>query len=280
MRIYVQMIIDYIEDHIEEPLTIEGISNHVGYSRFYLHRLFLAYTGYSIMDYLRSRKMQYALRSLKNGQRVLDVALAYGYASERSFRRAFKLIYHESPSIMRTRDFSLERKINLEKIGGIQVLPYLSEVKTVKLKAYFAVGHQVISRNPEEESIRYMRDYRLRKGLDPISEIGSDVPVGSNESDQGKHGYVQYLVLSKEDFFKPHDENLIKKKVEASTYIMLKIEDPFKNPFERIPNGFKKLIHHLNEHNAYNEDLSIGSFEESVKTMHESYMNIYIAIKT
>jgi len=51
------------------------------------------------------------------------------------------------------------------------------------------------------------------------------------------------------------------------------------NPFERIPNGFKKLIHYLNEHHEYNDELEIGSFEEEVETMSGTYMNIYIAVK-
>jgi AraC family transcriptional regulator len=280
MKTYMQTIIDYIEDHIEEPISIEEISAHVGYSRFYLHRLFLTYTGYSIMDYVRTRKMQYALCSLKKGEKVIDVALQYGYASERSFRRAFRLVYQASPSIMRTRDFSLPGKIILGEIGGIRMLPYLSEVKTVKLKEYYAIGHQVISQDPEEESISHMRAYRLKKGLDPISEIGSDVPVSSTDSDRGKHGYVQYLVLPEDDFKRVEDDYLIKKRVEASTYIMLRIDDPFNDPFERIPNGFKKLVQYLNAHHAYNDSLSIGSFEEAVTTMHQTYMNIFIAIKS
>lgn len=279
MKRYMQNIIDYIEEHIEENINIEDISKYIGYSRYYLHRLFTIYTGVSIMDYVRIRKMQYARAALKDGSNVIDVAFMYGYRSERSFRRAFKMVYKDTPSKIRKDDFSLPEKIILHELGGIKMLPYLSEVNTLKLKKYYAVGHQVISKDPESESIDYMVAYKLEHKLHPISEIGSDVPVSSKESDQGLRGYVQYLVLSKEEFDRVKDETIIKKEVETSKYIMLKVDEPFLDPFERIPNGFKKLIHYLNEHHEYNDALSISSFEEEVETMSGTYMNIYIAVK-
>ncbi len=279
MKSYMQAIIDYIEEHIEEPICIEDIAVHLGYSRFYLHRLFMMYVGITIMDYVRIRKMQYARNALTNGQSVIDTAFQYGYNSERSFRRACKMVYQKTPSKIRKEEFSLPKKIILEELGGIKMLPYLSEVKTLKLKKFYAVGYQVVSKEPEGESIDYMTEYKFKHKLHPISEIGSDVPVSSSESDQGLRGYVQYLVLNEEEFHGVKDENIIKKVVEPSSYIMLTIDEPFMNPFERIPNGFKKLMHYLEEHHAYNNALEIGCFEEEVQTMSGTVMNIYIAIE-
>lgn len=279
MKDYMQAIIDYVEDHIKEPITIDDVANYIGYSRYYLHRVFSVFLGLSIMDYVRVRKMQYARKALKEGQTVLDIALEYSYSSERSFRRAFKMVYKESPSKIRKHPFSLPKKIVLEEVGGIKMLPYLSEVKEVKLKEYYAVGYQTVGKEPEGEVIDYMTDYKFEKKLHPISEIGSDVPVSSEESDQGLRGYVQYLVLRKSEYDQIKDTNLLKKEVGASKYIMLTIDEPFKDPMERIPNGFKKLIDYLEKHHTYNDLLTISSFEEEVETMAGTTMNIYIAVK-
>ena len=279
MKSYMQAVVDYVEDHIHESITMDDIEAYIGYSRYYLHRVFSVFLGLTIMDYIRIRKMQYARADLVKDSTILEIALDYGYRSERSFRRAFKMVYQDAPSKLRKEDFSLPEKIVLDKVGGIKMLPYLSDVKEVRLKEYYAVGYQTVGKEPEGEVIDYMTNYKFEKKLHPISEIGSDVPVTSEESDQGFRGYVQYLVLKQDEYDQIEDANLLKKEVEASKYIMLTIDEPFKDPMERIPNGFKKLIDYLEKHHTYNDQLAISSFEEEVETMRGTKMHIYIAVK-
>lgn len=278
MKTYMQAIINYIEDHIEACISMEDIVSYIGYSRYYLHRLFMIYTGMSIMDFVRIRKMQYARTALSDGKNVINLALQFGYQSERSFRRAFKMVFNQPPSKFKKDDYSLPEKIVLNELGGIKMLPYLSEVKEIKLKKYYAIGYQAISKEPEADSINYMEEFKLKHQLHPISAIGSDVPVDASNSDKGYRGYIQYLVLNEKEYQQIDHKDIIKKEVQASKYIMLKIDEPFVDPFERIPTGFKKLIHYLRENHQYNDQLDIGSFEEEVETMHETYMNIYIAV--
>jgi len=71
----------------------------------------MVYTGMSIMDYIRIRKMQYAQTELTKGKKVIDIALQLGYSSDRSFRRVFKMVYHQPPSKIRKDDYTLPEKI-------------------------------------------------------------------------------------------------------------------------------------------------------------------------
>lgn len=279
MKEYVQEIIDYIEDHIEERICMDDIVSFIGYSRYYLHRMFSIYTGYTIMDYIRKRKMQYALYDICQKRRILDVSIQYGYDSERSFRRAFKNVFNDIPSNLNCINYIIPSKIKLNKIGGINMLPYLSNVKEVNIPKYYAIGKRIISKEPEDEVINLMTEYKLKNNLHVISEIGSDIPISNEDSEKGFRGYVYYLVLSKKEYDLINDPLIEKIEVEASKYIMLTINNPFAEPFERIGNGWKKLVKHGEKHNTWNKDLTFSCFEEALIQMSETIMNIYIAIK-
>ena len=70
-KLYVQEVIDFIEEHIEEDITIPKVSTHIGYSQFYLNKLFSIFTGMSIIQYVKKRKMEYCLQELT----VLNISL-------------------------------------------------------------------------------------------------------------------------------------------------------------------------------------------------------------
>ena len=79
-------------------LTIEEIAEHAGFSTDYFNRIFLAHTGFNVMEYLRFCRLKNAAIQLRNtGDNVLDIALKNGYESHESFTRAFKKQYGISP---------------------------------------------------------------------------------------------------------------------------------------------------------------------------------------
>lgn len=49
--------VDYIEKHITDELTVEDISNHVCISPFYFQKGFSMLCGYTIMEYIRNRRL-------------------------------------------------------------------------------------------------------------------------------------------------------------------------------------------------------------------------------
>jgi AraC-like DNA-binding protein len=88
MKRYLQKVIEYIETHIEDQINLDQIAEHVGFSKYYLNHMFSIYTGLSIMAYVRRKKLEYGLELLKTERRILDIAVAVGYTSERAFSRA------------------------------------------------------------------------------------------------------------------------------------------------------------------------------------------------
>ena len=69
----------------------------------------------SFRDYLRQRRLAFALKEVRDGERsMLDIAFDYGFSSHEAFTRAFKAAYGIVPSAYRKRPAPvvLRTKIN------------------------------------------------------------------------------------------------------------------------------------------------------------------------
>ena len=92
-----QAVIDYIQAHYMEELTIQQIAEHVGLNRDYLYRLFKEKVGTSIQAHLQEVRMLEAKRLLALGNSVSDVAKMCGFNSLAHFSRQFKRSNSSSP---------------------------------------------------------------------------------------------------------------------------------------------------------------------------------------
>lgn len=94
-------ILSYIDMHIYEKISLDKLAGLAGYSPFYFSKLFSEAMGIPVTGYIRIRKLQYALVSLQEGKKVLDVALLYSFESHEGFTRAFTQLFGTSPSKVR-----------------------------------------------------------------------------------------------------------------------------------------------------------------------------------
>ena len=90
--------IDYMEEHLLEDFSIEELSKRVYVSSFYLQKGFKLITGYTMMEYVRGRRLYLAaLDIIANKEKVIDLAYKYGYDTPESFTKAFKRFHGVSP---------------------------------------------------------------------------------------------------------------------------------------------------------------------------------------
>ena len=88
-------------DNLHQPLRIDDIARHAGYSKWHLQRLFLQYKG-SLGRYIRERKLLLAARDLRDtDQRVYDICLKYGFDSQQTFTRVFTRTFNLPPGAYR-----------------------------------------------------------------------------------------------------------------------------------------------------------------------------------
>jgi two-component system response regulator YesN len=95
----VQSIEDYVEDNITENVTREQAARHVHINVSYLSRIFKEATGESFSDYVLRRKIEKAIRLLKEDDAmVYEVTDMLGYKDPSYFARIFKKYTGKSPS--------------------------------------------------------------------------------------------------------------------------------------------------------------------------------------
>jgi AraC family transcriptional regulator len=94
----------FIESHFARALTLDEIANGGCVSRFHLARAFEAATGFSVMRYVRARRLSEAARHLADGAPdILAVAVDAGYGSHEAFTRAFREQFGLTPEALRAR---------------------------------------------------------------------------------------------------------------------------------------------------------------------------------
>ena len=99
----IDTIVEWIDDNLHQPLRIDDIARHAGYSKWHLQRLFYSIKE-SLGRYIRE-KLLLAARDLRDtDQRVYDICLKYGFDSQQTFTRVFTRtsICRRAPTVKRT----------------------------------------------------------------------------------------------------------------------------------------------------------------------------------
>lgn len=98
----VKKIIDYVEQNLEAEINLDNIAKNIGYSKFYLNRIFTEQTGITIYKYVQNRRLTIAAEKLvKTDKPITQIAYEAGYDTQQSFTFAFKQIYLYPPKIYR-----------------------------------------------------------------------------------------------------------------------------------------------------------------------------------
>lgn len=98
--IRINRVLDYIDKHICEQMTLDELAGVANFSKFHFHRLFALFIGEPLNAYImRSRMELSAARLLSNrNASISDIAFDVGFSSVSTFSRAFKKIMGMSPS--------------------------------------------------------------------------------------------------------------------------------------------------------------------------------------
>jgi len=98
-------LLDYIEKHYNENLTLEQMTELSGFSKFHFSRLFKQYTDMTFCDYLNYRRIAAAEDLLsKPDLSITELALQAGFPSISTFNRVFKQKHGCTPTEYRTKN--------------------------------------------------------------------------------------------------------------------------------------------------------------------------------
>lgn len=106
----IQQTIDFMEEHLDEPLKINELAKMAALSPFYYQRLFSRLVKKPVAEYVRLRRMAKAAELLRQkNKRILDIAVELGFSSHEHFTRTFKDTFGMTPEQYRKNPLPLNR---------------------------------------------------------------------------------------------------------------------------------------------------------------------------
>lgn len=141
--------LNYIESHLTDELSVTEIANEVYMSPVYFQNGFSIMCDITIGEYIRNRRLSLAGRDLRiNGDKVIDVAMKYGYDSPDSFTKAFTRFHGITPVQAKNGKGELKNflplKVQISMKGGFKM-----ECKIIKKSAFTVIGASRIFKEGE-----------------------------------------------------------------------------------------------------------------------------------
>lgn len=90
-------IIDYINEHLAEEISIESLSAQFYLSRYYLMHFFKEETGYTIGNYITEKRLLLAKSMVQNGCSITEACFQSGFKNYSTFSRSFKKAFKTIP---------------------------------------------------------------------------------------------------------------------------------------------------------------------------------------
>lgn len=169
-----------------------------------------------------------------------------------------------------------------EDLGILETI--FSEVTIKKLKSFKMARYVMITPNPEDDVITYMRSWAEKSGLlafdENCKQIGWDFPFVTAEQQNrfGLRGYsCAYILPEGFETTTPGVEYAIQDEAE---YAVITVEEPFKAAFDRIPNAYKKILEYL-EANGFKENIKdnlLPCFEYTFEKDGITYMDVFVLV--
>ena len=178
--------INYIEGNITQELTIEGIAKRALISPFYFQKGFTMLCGFTVSEYIRCRRLALAGSELvATDEKIIDIAIKYGYDSPDSFTKSFTRFHGATPTAVRKSGAMVKSfaplKIKFALEGG-----YSMDYKIVEKDAFTVIGLSRVFQyeNAMEEVPKLWAEFNKSEKCDEICStygINIDEAMCGNE---------------------------------------------------------------------------------------------------
>ncbi len=260
-------VLVYIEEHLDEELPLEKMAKIASISPFYFHRLFHAYMGETLAEYVKRLRLQRAKERLQySDSPITEIALDLGYENPSAFTKVFQQILGQSPrqyrkmmqplmqSIMRRTTPNANEKAMLKpeyinrkaetilfvrKVGdyketptiAFQVLVQFLEDKKItkeKINAYYCMGLDD-PHTVERSKCRFDACVALKEATCPQGEVGQRSIPGGRCAVFTHRGPYSEIERALEDIFRLWYPTAQEELADASQFCELL------NPWDAIP---------------------------------------------
>ncbi len=286
----IENCIDYIEEHIKEPLTLKEITQEIGYSSYHFCRVFSFLKDMPLMEYVRKRRLSLSTIDLLEGKKIIDVAFKWGFETPSSFARAFRKEFECSPSQYIKKMKAYYKSENNLILGKFMNAPYIVKKHGFKVAGYGIKTNVADSKYTKDVSSFWSNyngenlESKLYKILSPLKhgEVGLCIPC----SDSGDITYLLGVIV--EDFSKVTSD-MITVEVPKAQYAVF-TTNPVNTVDSKDQREFAKIIKESwkyifdewfknNDYEYDEEKLDFEFYDERCHLRPDTVMDIYVPIK-
>lgn len=185
--------LNYINQNLENDISIEELANISGFSVSHFYKLFASSTGFTVKKYLRNKRLANAAKELvKTDKRVIDIAMDANFQFHEVFTRAFTSLYGITPIQYRKSRDEILLYENFNNLGNSikSGFKYVEDdininVKIVERKEMYLVGMNVnttVTDNIKKKTIRSFwenvflpNSHKIKNLTDPSKKISFEV---------------------------------------------------------------------------------------------------------
>jgi len=156
--------LNYIEENLDGEIRTEAAAKAAGFSIWEFQRMFSFVADTSLGEYIRGRKLDSAANDIQAGdEKIIDIALKYGYDSPAAFSRAFSRRFGVSPSRARSEGVKLMPypKITFQTYSeeGIDSMKTKNDMQAYSERGYYVKENAPIYYTSDmERTIAWFRD--------------------------------------------------------------------------------------------------------------------------
>jgi AraC family transcriptional regulator len=125
-------VLVYIQENIDKPLLLGILADVACFSPFHFHRIFQAYVGETLNDYIRRIRMERAaLKLCHSEESITSIALNAGYETSAAFSKAFRLHFGKNPTdFKKSKTISVDKKLLDLKFENMEVKKMQPDIRT------------------------------------------------------------------------------------------------------------------------------------------------------
>ncbi len=163
MNIYeaLNKVITYIEDNLDKEININKIAQILGTNKDTAKRLFSLITNISLNEYIKKRRLSKAAYDIDvKREKIIDVALKYGYENPVSFSRAFKRFHGKLPKEIKKKasyNNFLPFNFNIDNNNDLISLT----IKNINRMVLYGIWTNVETSNVPKKSTPFWNDFKI-----------------------------------------------------------------------------------------------------------------------
>lgn len=273
--------INYIEENITEEIEIKNIAEKTFMSTFYFQKGFAMLCGFTVGEYIRQRRLTLAGSDLvSTDEKIIDIALKYGYTSPDSFTKAFTRFHGVTPTAAR-KDGAMIRSFAPLKIKFLLEGGYIMDYKIVKKDSFTVMG---VSKSFKYDSATaeipqfWTEHYKTGNGKFVCGMYGLsiDESMGSDE--------FEYLIADNYDPSREIPNGFITKVIPKQTWAVFACKGPMPKSLQDVNRRiFSEWLPNCKEYEiaaGYNVEMYTNVADYPKGTQDENYYSeIWIPVK-